>query len=114
LKTEDGKGNENHELGTGFFVHKENHIGRYEGRVVSDKMSYTILTGRWCDVIVLNVDAPKEDKTNDMKDRFYEKLQHVFDKFLKYHMKMLLRDFNAEQFGKRVYTKLVEIIELEQ
>jgi hypothetical protein len=28
-----------------------------------------------------------------MKDRFYEELEHVFDKFPKYHMK-ILSDFN--------------------
>jgi exonuclease III len=37
-----------------------------------------------------------EDKTDDIKDRFYEELEHVFDKFQKYHMKILLGDFNAK------------------
>jgi hypothetical protein len=50
--------------------------------------------GHWCHIIVLNVHAPIEDKTDDVKCIFYEELEHVFDKFLKYHMKMLL-DFNA-------------------
>jgi hypothetical protein len=58
-------------------------------------MSYIILRGRWCDVIVLNVHVITEDKPDDMKDKFYEELEHVFDKFSKYHMEMLL-DFNAE------------------
>jgi hypothetical protein len=31
-----------------------------------------------------------------MKDRFYEELQHVSDKFPKYHLKILLGDFNAK------------------
>jgi hypothetical protein len=39
-------------------------------------MSYIMLRGRWCD-IVLNVHAPTEDKTDDMKVRFYEELEHV-------------------------------------
>jgi hypothetical protein len=55
-------------------------------------MSYVILRGRWCDII-LNVHAPTEDKIDDIKDRFYKELEHVFDKFLKYHMKILLGDF---------------------
>jgi hypothetical protein len=42
-------------------------------------MSYIILRGRWCDIIVLNVLAPTEGKIDDMKDRFYEELKHVFD-----------------------------------
>jgi hypothetical protein len=56
---------------------------------VSDRMSYIILRGRWCDSFVLNVHASTEDKTDDM-DRLYEELEHVFDEFPKYHMKILL------------------------
>jgi hypothetical protein len=63
---------------------------------VSDRMSYIILRGRWCHIIVLNVHAPTEDITDDVKDRFYEELEREFDKFLTYHMKILLRDSNAK------------------
>jgi hypothetical protein len=63
---------------------------------ISDRMSYKILRGRWCHILLLNVYAPTEDKTDDVKDSFYEELEHLFDKFLKYHMKILLGDFNAE------------------
>jgi hypothetical protein len=62
---------------------------------VNDRMSYIILRGRWCHIIVLNVHAPTEDKTDDLKDSFYEELERVFDKFPKYHTKILL-DFNAK------------------
>jgi hypothetical protein len=63
---------------------------------VSDRMSYIILRGRWCHIIVLNVHTPIEDKTDDVKDSFYEELEHVFDKFPKYRMKILLGDFSAK------------------
>jgi hypothetical protein len=63
---------------------------------VSDRMSYIIIRGRWCHIIVLNVHAPTEDKTDDVKDSFYEELESVFDKFPKYHLKILLRHFNAQ------------------
>jgi hypothetical protein len=55
-----------------------------------------ILRGHWCDIIVLNIHAPTEDKFDDVKSSFYEELECVFNKFPKYHMKMLLRDFNAK------------------
>jgi hypothetical protein len=48
---------------------------------VSDRMSYIILKGRWCDIIELNVHAPTEDKDNDTNDSFYEELEQVFDQF---------------------------------
>jgi hypothetical protein len=39
-------------------------------------------------MIVLNVHAPTQDKIDDMKDRFYEELECVFNKFPKHHMKI--------------------------
>jgi hypothetical protein len=74
-------GNEDHELGTGFYVHKRIISASKRVEFVSDRMSYIILRGRWCDIIILNVCASKEDKIDDIKDRFCEELEHVFDKF---------------------------------
>jgi hypothetical protein len=89
-----GKGNENYELGTDFFLCIRESYQHLRG--LSDGMSYITLRGRWCHIIVLNVHAPTEDKTDDMKYGLNEELERVFDKFPKYHMKILLGDFNAK------------------
>jgi hypothetical protein len=44
----------------------------------------------------LTVHASAEDKTDDMKGSFHVELEYVSEKFPKYHMKILLRDFNAK------------------
>ena len=46
--------------------------------------------------------SPSQDKSDDSKDSFYEKLEEVFDNFLKYHMTILLGDFNAKVGRKNI------------
>jgi hypothetical protein len=65
-----------------------------------------ILRGCWFHIIVLNIHAPTEDKIDDVKASFYEELECVFDKFPKYHMKILLGGFNAKVGREAIYTKL--------
>jgi hypothetical protein len=92
-----GKRNENRQLGKGFSVHhRAVSAVRTELELVSDRMSYLVLRGGWCNIIVLNVQTPSERKRNDSKDSSNEELEQVFDHFPKYYMKLLLADFNTK------------------
>jgi hypothetical protein len=53
---------EYHEISTGFSVYKRIISAGKRVEFVSDRTSYIIVRGRWCDIIVLNVHAPTEDK----------------------------------------------------
>ena len=79
-----------------FFVHRRlvSAVKRIE--FVSDRLSYIVLRGRWLHIILVNVRAPSEEKSEVLKDSFYEESEEVFDHFPKYHRKILLRDFNAK------------------
>jgi hypothetical protein len=51
------EGNEDHQLGRGFFVHKKIISAVRRVEFVSDRMSFKILKGHWCNIIVVNVHA---------------------------------------------------------
>ena len=70
---------------------------------ISDCVSCITLKGRWCDIIVLNVHAPTEDKDDDIKDSFYEEMERLFDQLPMYHMKILLGDFNAKVGRENIF-----------
>ena len=52
-----GKGNENHQRGTGSFVQH-----RIVSAVERVKLSVIGLKGRWCNITVVYVHAPREEK----------------------------------------------------
>jgi hypothetical protein len=48
-----------------------------------------------------------EDKDDDIKDSFYKELGQVFDQFPRYHMKILLVDFNAKVGRKDIFKPII-------
>ena len=61
------------------------------------------MRSHWCNNIFLYVNAPSEEKSDDPKVSFYEELQQVSYHFPKYHMKILLGDFNAKVGRKNIF-----------
>jgi exonuclease III len=98
-----GQGNGCHQLGTGVFIHKRIVSVVRKVEFISVRMSYMILRGHWCNIIVLNVHTPCEDTGDDGKDSFYEELGCVFDQFCRYNMQILLGDFNAKVGRENIF-----------
>jgi hypothetical protein len=70
---------------------------------ISDMMSYIAVRGRWCNITVLNVHSPCENKGDNVKESFYEELGQVFDQFPRYNMKILLGEFNAKVGRENIF-----------
>lgn len=52
-------------LRTGFFVHQRLASASKRVEFVSVRISHIVLRGCWCDIIVLNVHTPTEDKSDE-------------------------------------------------
>ena len=92
------KANENYQLRTGYILHHRI-VSAVKGvEFASDSVPHIVLRGSWCNIIVLNVHALSEDKSDDSKESFYEKLEQGLDHFTKYHSKILLGSF--KQIGR--------------
>jgi hypothetical protein len=83
-----------HHLGTGFFVRKRIELAVRRVEFISDRVSYIILRGRWCNIILFNVHAPCIDKGDVVKDSFYD-------------MKILLGDFNAKVGRENIFKQTI-------
>jgi hypothetical protein len=96
-------GDENKPLGRGFFVHHRIVSAVTRVEFVSDRLSYIVMRGRWCNIIVLNVRGPREEESDDSKDGFYDELEQAFDYFPKYHTQFLLGDFKTKLEREEIF-----------
>jgi DNA polymerase II small subunit/DNA polymerase delta subunit B len=58
---------------------------------VTDRVSYIILTGRLCDIMLSYVHDASEDEIDDMMDSFHEEVERVSDNFPHWHINIFRR-----------------------
>jgi hypothetical protein len=68
---------------------------------VSDRVSYIVLRGRWCNTTALNMYISSEEKSGYSNDSLYKELGQIL--FIIFHTKILLRYFNAKWGRQNVF-----------
>jgi hypothetical protein len=91
-------------LGTGFFVRHRivSAVKRVEFLTIGCHI-HIVLRGSWFNILVLNVHALSDEKSDDLKESFNEKMEQHFCHFPKYSMKILLGDFNAKVGRENIF-----------
>lgn len=89
-------------FGTGFLVYKSLRDNIIDFQPISETLCTLRLRGKFYNVSIVNAHAPTEDKDDNVKTAFYNKLEKVIDKLPRYDMKIILGDFNAK-VGKESY-----------
>lgn len=90
-------------FGTGFLV-----AGKALGAVIGfnpidERMCTLRVKGKFFNITLINCHAPTEEKDDDIKNAFYEKLQKVFERSPKRDVKIVLGDFNAKVGRESIY-----------
>jgi hypothetical protein len=111
-----GKRNEYNPLGTGTFIHHSTFSTVQTVELIRVRMLYIVLKGRWFNIIILNVHAPNEEKSDCSKDSFCGELEQVFYHFPTYENLVQNwgeRIFSNRQLGMRLYIRKVMIMVLD-
>lgn len=96
-------GGENRLFGTGFILTKEMGNKVVDFKAISDRMCWIRLRGKYRKISILNVHAPTEEKSEDVKEIFFDKIQKNFDSFPRYDFKLIVGDFNAKVGREETY-----------
>jgi hypothetical protein len=84
------------QFGTGFTIHKKYTSLIMDFNPVNERLCSLRMKGKIFNTTLICVHAPTEEKDDEQKDTFYDKLERLYMKSPKYDIKIVLGDFNAK------------------
>jgi exonuclease III len=94
-------GSKENNYGTGFMVSKEIKQNLISYKTVNERICTVRMRGRFFNTTFISIHAPTEEKEEDIKDQFYERLERTHNEIPRNDIKIILGDFNAK-IGKDV------------
>ncbi|VVC46374.1 Endonuclease/exonuclease/phosphatase [Cinara cedri] len=92
------------QFSTGFVVHKSIVPNVMEFKTFNPRISLLTIKTYWCNLTIISVHAPTEEKTQEEKDDFYDELTNVVDGIPNNRIVVILGDLNAK-VGKELIFK---------
>ena len=92
---------EKHEKGVGFVLSRRATNALIGWKPVSERIITARFSSRHIRISVIQVYAPTEDASDEVKNKFYEQLQDTIDELPRRDLKIVLGDFNAQLCSER-------------
>lgn len=91
------------ECGTGFLISGKERDAVIGFKPCNERMCTLRVKGKFFNITFINVYAPTEDKSDEVKGEFYEQLEREYDLAPAWDIKIILGDFNAKIGREMVY-----------
>jgi hypothetical protein len=75
---------------------------------INDRICYIELKGKWFNILLVNCYAPTENKSEKIKNAFYEELHRIYDTSPTGKPKFILGDFIAKIGKEATYRPTIE------
>ena len=92
-----------HEFDCGFYVRGEFLKYVKDFKITSERICYLRLKAKWFSHSLINVHAPTNEKTEEVKEEFYNLLEQNINQIANSDFKLLLGDFNAKVGKEDIY-----------
>jgi len=76
-------------------------------KIINERICYLRLKAKWFSCTMINVHAPTNEKTEEIKEEFYNLLEQNINQIANSDIKIILGDFNAKVGKENIYKHII-------